>query len=76
MIRGSQDQLHKEKTCQFRVIISSDCIASLVVQWELGTLVDVDFSNIFDALLCSILINTAMEIRTRKIGVEKSQLKK
>lgn len=47
MIRNSQDQLHNEKPCQFHVIISSDCIASLVVQWELGALIDVDFSNIF-----------------------------
>lgn len=76
MIRNRQDQLHNEKSSQLHVTISSDCISSLVVEWELGAVIDVDFSNIFDAFLCNILINTAMEIRTRKIDVEKSQLKK
>lgn len=76
MVRNSQGQLHKDKPCQFHVIFSSDCVSSLVVQWEFGAVIVLDFSNIFDALLCNILINTVREKKTRKISVEKSQLKK
>lgn len=40
IVRNSQDQLHKNKTCQVNVIFSSDSIFSLIVQQESGTVMD------------------------------------
>jgi len=75
IVRNSQDQFNKNKTCEVNVIFSSDSISSLVVQRDSGAVMDLDFANIFDAVLCNILVSTAREKRTRKTGVEQSQLK-
>lgn len=74
IVRNSQDQLQKNKTCQVNVIFSSDNISSLVVQWEPGAVTDLGFASDFNAVLRNVVVSTTRKMRTRKAGAKQSQL--